>query len=96
MDPYRVLLNLKNIWYSLYIEIKISSFCTFKCIFVKKFNKLVQESNIKKGGVVRMLESGGGAPGGEGARLGAPHPTSLEERKSPLSAQITMQVSLEY
>ena len=43
-----------------------------------------------------MLESGGGAPGGEGARLGAPHPTSLEERKSPLSAQITMQVSLEY
>ena len=41
-----------------------------------------------------MLESGGGAPGGEGARLGAPHPTNLEERKSPLAAQITMQVSL--
>ena len=42
-----------------------------------------------------MPESTHIAPGeGVNARLGAPQPTSLEERKSPLSSTVTMQVKM--
>ena len=51
----------------------------------------IQDRTSDEGGGRRMPESTHLCPS-DGGRLGAPQPTNLEERKSPLSTQITMQV----